>query len=95
MTEYFLADSETDLTILSALLQDGDLLGGIRHLRIQRGEDGVRFSFEMDEDTARDLDTDRACTVIDQNGGRHRINVVKVFFSGWAFRAHGWLLLDT
>jgi hypothetical protein len=80
--------------ILSALIQDEDLLGGIRHLRMQRGSEGVRFLFEMDQETARELDTERPCTVIDQNGGKHRINVVKVFFSGWAFRAHGWLITD-
>ncbi|MBR57937.1 MAG: hypothetical protein CMH54_07745 [Myxococcales bacterium] len=76
------------------ILQDDQVLGTVKHVRIQHGGDPVRCTFEMSAEAASGLDTEEPCELEDQEGNRQAIRVSKTFFSGWAYRATGWLLSE-
>ena len=76
------------------ILQDGQVLGTVQHVRIQRGGDPIRCTFELAPEAASELDTEEVCELEDEAGNRQQIRVSKTFFSGWAYRATGWLIAE-
>ncbi len=74
------------------ILQDGQVLGTVRHVRIQHGGDPIRCTFELAAEAASALDTEQVCQLEDVSGERQEVRVSKTFFSGWAYRATGWLI---
>ena len=69
--------------------QNGMTLGRISHLRIRRGAEKAEVIFELDNQAAKAVDTSLPSTLIDAAGRRHKVQLFKVFFSEWAFRANG------
>jgi len=69
--------------------QNGQSLGQISHLRIQRGAHKTEVIFELETRAAKAVDISKPCTLIDDSGSAHVVSLVKIFFSQWAFRAKG------
>ena len=74
--------------------QSGKTLGGISHLRVRRGQEKAEVIFELDTQAAKAVDTSLPTTLIDGAGKRYKVQLFKVFFSEWAFRANGTVVTE-
>lgn len=73
----------------NTIAQAEKTLGSISHLRIRRGAEKTECIFELDSQAASAVDTSVPCTIYDGSGQPHVVELVKVFFSQWAFRSIG------